>query len=325
MGWFLTRKKKGRAAKSAPKRSSSSASPRAWNPQRTLAGIKVVGVITGIGLAIMVWQRGDRALQAYVDDSRAAPVTPEKVVLADAPIWMTPAVRHELAATVAEQVAAQPLKNTLPAAVSALRKQPWVAGVERVYRRGDGVVEVYADYRQPLAIVEGKDGYHLVDAQGVSLPNLYTWEQAEMLGLPVIVGVATAPPATGERWPGEQVAAALSLVQLLSSEPYFEQIKAFNVADKDPRGRLRLTLHTEKGIVVWGLPPGQEQSVEQDSRIKLGWLRRINESRGSIDAGGKVVEIYGASIQLSQPGVEPAPAGTASGMNDAPVTTAEYQ
>src|SRR5690606_12797128 len=142
-------------------------------------------------------------------------------------VWMSEAVRAELASAVAHKVTAEPLKNSLPAAVAELRRQPWVAGVERVQRLPGGVIEILAEYRQPLAIVEARDGYHLVDAQGVGLPGLYTWEQAEKLNMPVIVGAKAAPPDTGVQWPGEEVPAALSLISLLESEPYFSQIKAF--------------------------------------------------------------------------------------------------
>ncbi len=318
MGWFLHRKKKKKPAR-ASKARGNPAAPKPWDPKRTLAAIKVLGVVTVVGLAVIVWQRGDEALRRYVNHSRAATVTPETVVLANAPVWMSEAVRMELTSAVAQRVAAQPLKNTLPAAVAELRRQPWVAGVERVERKAGGVIEVRADYRQPLAVVESRDGYHLVDGEGVGLPGLYTWEQAEKLGMPVVVGVQAAPPRTGMKWQGKELEAALSLIQLLAGEPYFQQIKAFNVSERDPRGRMRLVLHTESGMVRWGLPPGQEQSVEQDAATKVGWLRRLNQSRGAIDAGGKVVEIYGASIQLSQPGIHGSSATTS-----APVLTTEY-
>jgi hypothetical protein len=312
MGWFLTKKKggKSRSAKSRG-RAGSSASPKPWDPQRTLRGLKV---LTGIALAagaVVGWYYGEEALVDYAATMQADPVGLEDVVLVDAPAWMSPEVRNRVATVVAEQVSPDPLDGrSLRLAAEALAQEPWVARVEQVRRLAKGQVAVRAEYRQPVAIVEALDGYHLVDATGVQLPGLYYRDQVDRLGLPLLVNVAAAPPSRpGQQWAGEDLQAGLKLIQTLAGEPYFDQIEAFDVGQRDQRGRIRLALHTRDGMVLWGLPPGEEKTLEPAVATKLSWLRRLDRERGSIDAGGKIVHIYGASIATSEPIMHQHPGG----------------
>ena len=153
-----------------------------------------------------------------------------------------------------------------------------------------------------MAVIEARDGYHLVSPDGVRLPGLYRAEQLRLLNVPAIVGVNSAPPQTGRVWPGSDVQAGLALVRHLAGEPWTSQIEAIDVGRRDSRNRLRLVIHTDDGQVRWGLPPGQAQPVEPSARTKLQWLRRVAQRHdGQIDAGGKVVHLYGATVQVSQP------------------------
>jgi hypothetical protein len=301
MGWFLTRKKgsKGKATKAR----GSSASPRPWDPQRTLLGLKVLLAVTLASSAIAGWYFGERALAEYVTATQSDPVGVDDVILRDPPAWMSPEVQMRVRTVVAEQVSMDPLDGEgLRKATRELSKEPWVAGVERVRRRAGGKVEVTADYRQPMAIVRALDGYHLVDSEGYRLPGLYYRDQVSRLGLPVLVGVAAAPPGeAGRLWQGQDLQAGLRLIQTLAGEPYFSQIQSFDVSARDNRDRIRLALHTTRGTVFWGLPPGEERTVETSSGTKIARLRELNQRFGTIDAGGKIVHIYGASTQTSDP------------------------
>ena len=302
MGWFLTRKK-SRKSRGKTRTRASSASPRPWDPKRTVRALKIAGGLAVAGGLIAGWIPLERALEDYASRVKADPVLRDDVVLADAPAWMTQAVRLRVADTVAAQVSEDPLDGrTLRWAAAALEQVPWVAHVEQVRRTGDGTVEVRAAYRRPLAVVEARDGYHLVDAAGVRLPGLYFREQLSELPLPLIVGVTDAPPGRpGERWAGTDLQAGLDLVELLAGEPYFDQIRAFDVSRRDARGRLRLALRTESGLVRWGLPPGREQAIEPGPAEKMARLERIYHERGSIDAGGMVVEVFGPVVAAYRP------------------------
>jgi hypothetical protein len=305
MPWLLTKKKKKSTGGKSAKRGSS-ASPKPWDPQRTLLVLRVLGGLTvGLGL-ILGWRFGEQALVRYAQRTKAYTVSPDNVILADAPRWMSQAVRMELQSHVAQAVSDKPMDSkSLRQAAGALHRDPWVRQVHQVQRMAQGSVCVRAEYREPVAVVEGRDGYHLIDRAGVCLPGLYFRHQVDRLGLPLITGVASAPPRTaGERWDGAEIDAAVALIHLLRYEPYFGQIKAFDVAERDARGRVRLTLHTARGMVVWGLPPGEEKAVEPDAMIKRQRLRDVARVKsGLIDAGGQVVHVHSEAVQTVQSSV----------------------
>lgn len=302
MGWFLTRDSKGRKGRGA-KRTTRGKGGRAkpWDPQRTLLGLTVLGLL-GLAVALGIgWRYGEDALERYVARTHASEVEANDVVLVDRPAWMAEAVREELAALVAEQVDANPLDtHSLRDAVDALARSPWVKQVRQVRRVQGGEVLVAANYREPVAIVEALDGYHLVDEEGVELPGLYMDYQVQDLGLPLIEGASAGPAGAGKIWPDMGVRAGVDLVELLATEPYAGQIEAVDVSQRDRRGRVRLMLRTAGGLVRWGLPVGEERTIEPEAARKLDWLRQVAaQHNGRIDAGGKVVDVYGAAVQVS--------------------------
>ena len=92
--------------------------------------------------------------------------------------------------------------------------------------------------------------------------------------------------------------AGLRLAALIEGEPYADQVVAYDVSDRDALGRLRLRLLTEAGMVRWGLPPGDERGLEPDSETKRRWLSSVDRRRGSIDAGGRIVDVNGAAVYV---------------------------
>ncbi|MEX0887331.1 MAG: hypothetical protein WD009_12925 [Phycisphaeraceae bacterium] len=321
MGWFLTRKKRPRKGQRKSVKADNAATPR-WSLERTARLVRVMAMLALVLGLTGGWYLGEQALRGYVADRHIEPLTAADIELHDAPAWMTQAVRDRLQDFVADHVEPAPLDPvSLRAAAEALAHDPWVREVRQVRRRADGRIEVDAAYREPVAVIQGRDGYHLVDADAVRLPGLYLRHQIDALveqtGIALITGVASAPPARpGQAWPGSDVRAALDLVRLLDGEPYLEQIRRFDVASRDARGRLHLTLHTDAGLVRWGLPPGQERAIEPDADVKRRWLAQLYDARGDIDAGGRIVHLYGATIKVSDPATSPAssePAGAAQG------------
>ncbi len=298
MGWFLGKKKTKRRTRQSP----AAWSPRPWEPRRTLGRLKLVliaAAAVGVGFG---WVHGQRYLKAYTARGMATGVDASRVELVDAPSWMNPIVYQELCQSVADQVYQDPFDHDgLERAVLVLSVSPWVERVNRVRRSSDGRLLVEAVYRAPVAVVEGRDGYHLVSRDGVRLPGLYLRGQLAELGLPVVVGVAQAPAQAGQVWPGGDLRAGLDLVHLLNGQPYVKQISCVDVSGRDAQGRIRLLLRTAQGMVRWGLPPGMEQVIEPDAQTKLSRLNEVYRQRGVIDAGGKVVDVYGATVFVRQP------------------------
>ena len=315
MGWFLTRSKTG-MKKRKPRRRGGSARPRPWNPQRTLIALEIFGLLVLIAGLASAWQVGEKWLADYAEQRRPFDVWVDHVRLHDAPPWMTAPVRQQIAERVAGVIKPDAMQGeSLEHAAAALAEDPWVANVKQIRRLGDGRIIIEADYREPVAVVETAIGYILVDIAGVRLPGVYLREQVGQLHLPMIAGVDAAPPdQPGRQWTGEDLRAALALVELLSAEPYADQVRTFDVRKTD-LGMLRLAMLTDEGEVMWGYPPGHEQTIEPSWRVKVERLRRLYASYHTISAGRAVVEIYGAAVQAY---------GEASSAAQTPEVRADY-
>jgi len=298
MGWFLVSKRKKKKTKSA--RRNGGAKP--FDPHVMLWFIRCMTVLGAVGLTIASWQWAEHALTEYVGTHEAVAVTPHHVVLTSRPGWMSPMLTEELQQLVSNCITADPLRGqSLEQAASVLANSAWVAAVKRVRRETDGRIIVDAVYRAPTALIEWRDGYRLVDNFGIRLPGLYLDHQVDQLEMPIITGATSGPSSPGNLWPGEDVQAGLKLVAMLKNERFASQIRAYDVSGRDERNRMRLALQTfNGGLVRWGLPPGDEQSLEPDARIKLQWLAAIHRQRGQIDAGGKIVDLYGPAVFVHQ-------------------------
>jgi len=288
---------------------------------RNLLG--VVGVIA-LAVTVFLWPRVEQQLALHLDpvsglnameaaqpghvnlvrfghskSERRSQAPEDRVIIARAPATMSPLLAQRIRSLVAELAGDDPLDQaSLQVAHTALSQSPWVRQVYQLRRGSAGRIIVHAAFREPVAVVLALDGYHLVDAEGVRLPGVYRADQLNYLALPVITGVTHAPPPEGAVWPGDELQAGLDLAQLIEGEGYAPQVASYDVSDRDALGRLRLRLITERGMVRWGLPPGDERGLEPTSATKLRWLSSVNRRRGSIDAGGKVVDVYGAAVYV---------------------------
>jgi len=297
MGWLLSRKK---TSKRSRKKRQTLSEP--WTLGRVWSAVQPFGVALFFFLLGVGWYFGQPLLSEYATTQSRQPVTIEQVTLADAQPWMSPSLRRQLRQTIALQLSDNPLDGpSLAQAATALAANPWVEQVRQV-RRTDKGVQVLSDYRQPVAAVESGDGYYLVDANSVRLPPRYNATHLPQLRLPVITGVTAPPSDPGVAWPGDDLEAGLALSALLRDEPFAGQITRYEVGLRDDRGRLRMTLHTTAGgMVVWGLPPGREMAVERSAATKVARLNNLYASHRSIDAGGKVVEVFGGAVFVHDP------------------------
>lgn len=342
MGWFISKKnkkKKKSKSKSRAKKKSARVESEPWDWERTLVGLKYVGMVLAFVALIAAWQFSKSHLTEYVSEWRTKPVTIEKVTLANAPAWMYKSIRKDLKNIVVEHVDADPMNQEgLDSCLSALQENAWIRYALRVERHNDELV-VHALYRKPFAAVAdpSTSEFHWIDSQGVQLPVAADSLDQIDPNLPVIVGVEKKPAGAGHVWPGKDVIAGLSLVQRLDRQPYTRQIKAIDVGARDDNGRIHIFLPTDspRGLdwrrfnrqsvqpahardemrrvlqvgrrtgVIWGLPPGDEQSIDPDANSKLIRLISVHDRyRGSIDARGKVVDISGAAAMVLQPSYE---------------------
>jgi len=310
MGWFLQKPK-------SPKRKTTRASEyEQWSRERTLRRLR-----QGLWLSILMflalgWRFGEDRLLAFVG-MRGHVMQRQHVELVDAPAWLSEAVKDNLTHLVATHITADPLDGVcLQRASKALALNPWIATVDRI-RRTDQGMRVWATFRKPVALVrlpradeasgppiQWDDRFRLVDKDGYVLPSdtlgvidpPYEMRHLRQIDLPILVDVEEEAPAAGQRWNHEVVAAGLKLILLLSKESFSDQILAYG-AERDQRGRIRLVLRThQRGKVRWGLPPGEENMIEDSAEMKRKKLLVLHFQKGAIDAKGRVVDIYGPGI-----------------------------
>jgi len=329
MGWFLSKQNPGQKKRKTTKGRGAKAA--AWDPQRTLQGLKLLGVSALLVALVIGWTTTERVLGHYASSHRSAPVLDENIVLIDAPVWMDATLRSQLQTTVADAATGRlpsNLANTrqtpksvrthfneltqnladgdplqgrgLEAAALALRHEPWISQVQQVRRTPGGIIKVTATYRQPAAIIADRNGYHLIDTQGVWLDGPINRATSRWSNLPLITGVSAGPPtAYGQTWKGSDYTAALNLYALLAHEPYAPQITAYDTSHRDQMGRLWLVLYTNGPAVVWGLPPGDERSIEPQAPIKISALRDwALAHHGRIDTTAEIVWVYTGTAQI---------------------------
>ena len=301
MGLFSRNKSKKKRKADQPKRSWLRAKPAKqrdpYEPsdsgllRRALSLLLLAGIILGLGAGVYF---GQRYMGSQVGQQRA--VTPT-IVLHDVPTWMGSARTDGIRQEIATQIGDNPMdRRSLSLAADTLRINPYIERVLRIERHRADRVDAYLVYREPVALVGARDGYHLIDRHGHRLPGVYPYHQLESLGLPAITGAAFAPPREGEAWRGDDLAAGLKVVQTIQTQPWAQQVLGIDVANyagREDRTLPHLVMMTDRGVVRWGRAPGDERVYEPPVDRKLAMLRRVAESYGGrIDAGGGVVDVY---------------------------------
>ena len=210
--------------------------------------------------------------------------------------------------------------NELHGAVEVLRSRPWteadlcktlatrLAGsgwikkVNFVRRSGEGRIDVSAEYRVPVALVQQKDLFFLVDAEAVRLPGIYGREEHWKL----VSGVGGDAPRAGEAWPEDDLKVALRLLALVDRETFENQITGVAVDNvrgrRDPRAsHVELVTARAAGRIRWGSSPGaevEENRLEQ----KLAILRENFRRTGRADAGYPVIDVSTFPDRFTVPG-----------------------
>ncbi|MDB5329304.1 MAG: hypothetical protein JWP03_455 [Phycisphaerales bacterium] len=270
-------------------------------------------------------------VKQYVDREVAMPTEPPTIVIKNRPHWMSDFLVQRIAAT------ARPAglhsaydHDMLVQAHHALEINPWVSKVyevRRAYREKPGdTLEIDCEYRVPVALVKWGLFYWLVDGNGFKLPEAY--EPADVpkivvvdggrIDIRIIDGVKRPPPEKpGQKWVGDDLAAALEMIRLLSDKPYAQEIPKVSVANFGNPREPHVVLLTKYGTEVrWGRTPSEldrEPFMEVSTARKLDRLKRLYNQYGRVDAG----HVGGLDIRFDDsvkyPGDERGPTRTASG------------
>ena len=100
-----------------------------------------------------------------------------------------------------------------------------------------------------------------------------------------ITGVSQPrPTAFGTPWPGDEVAAALSMAALFSDRPWRTQVAGVDLSRWASDGLLRF--RTDRGgEITWGRAPGREDATEVPASQKLGAMQLAFDRSGHVDGG----------------------------------------
>lgn len=316
MGWFLTSGKssgkgkgKARAKASGAKRSGAgrAGAGGAWEPAVAWRIALVALWLGGIAALLVGGYHGRLWLIDHVGEVRAdRGETPVRVRLASAPAWFGDARAERLCSAAAAKLSPNPMDHdALADARAVFADSGWVRAVHQLVRRPGGEVVARVDFHTPVALVESAAGYHLVAierhgtaARVIRLPGTYAYHEVSNMDLMPVTGAAyPPPPAPGEVWRGEDVAAGVALAVRLMREPFAEQVRQVDVANyngRRDRGRAHLMLKTARGAIFWGRAPGNEDPLEPSAAAKIAALRDLNQRFGSIDNGGQRVDVQRA-------------------------------
>jgi hypothetical protein len=176
-----------------------------------------------------------------------------------------------------------------------LERSGWLSGPPRVERVGRDRVRIQADWRVPAAVVRHNGRDHLISWEGLVMPLEFAPGAAEVRAI-LGAGLAPGDPDRSSRylkvWPGSDVQAALSLLRLLSEQPYFHLVGAIDVGPLARREPMEIITPMETRV-VWGAPPGEFRPGEVTTEVKLARLSSLFRRDGRIDGNSLRMEIHG--------------------------------
>jgi hypothetical protein len=272
------------------------------------AFLKAVVLLAFVGLSVYAYLRTRDHVVGDVTYSR----NPPKVVIKERPSWMSDALLKKIVRVAAPDVAYSAFDHQLLVNTASLLRNhpdtaPWVRNVKsvrRVYESGPGdTIEIDCDFRAPVALVKWELYYWLIDGDGILLPEQYTANDlrkvmydGDKLSLRIIEGVGAAPPDSGKKWQGQDLASGIDMVKLLYGKPYadeVERIDVTNFAGRQNPNEAQLVLITRYQTQVrWGRPVNaKDYFVEVSPAQKLEYMAKIVQQFGRVDARYSAVDL----------------------------------
>jgi hypothetical protein len=217
------------------------------------------------------------AMQQYVHRTRVAQGSVEyRLELVDAPDWMPKRLRAILLAEMTPGDMPFSHEDLCRVVLENARRNPWLRSVRTVRKEqlsaDEGVVRIHASYRRPIAWLQAAKRIYYVDREGVVVPTSQVPQWLAVIDGQVhwflsrndipkgaryvrkhyirIHGVSHPPAAVGSTWGGEDIRAGLTLVELMSREPFADQITTVDVRNFDKRvnpAEPELTLTAQEG------------------------------------------------------------------------------
>ncbi len=183
---------------------------------------------------------------------------------------------------------------------------PWVERVRFVKKEFPNRIQIAVDLRRPVAAVEFRGRYYLVDRHSVRLPGEFERLPALPFLLPPVVGVKNAPPREGVVWESGDVRAGVSVARALQEHglPAGVPLMAIDVENADGRRSPR-----ESEIVLWMgdmVPVEFGRSPASDPFGELTVERKLKNLRLVLLACPELRGVARARIQYDHPTFEDA-------------------
>ncbi|MBI5367961.1 MAG: hypothetical protein HZA54_13055 [Planctomycetes bacterium] len=161
-------------------------------------------------------------------------------------------------------------------------QNPWVARVVRIRKELPNRLRVQLEIRKPVAAVEQKGSYYLVDRDAVRLPGKYPRRPDLAYDVPVLIGVPTVPPAPGQAWRDAAVDAGVAVAQTLLDYELMKSMKLIAIDVENVGGRKSAR---ESEVVLWA-----------EEMVPIQWGRAtVTEKFGEVP-----VELKMKNLQLVQ-------------------------
>lgn len=294
----MSRKRKKRKSVKPDRRSwwgSLTAEGRARVVRRGASIIVVLALITAGSMSL------DR-LEAHVTAAVEASADPV-LVFPDLPDRLRPLAFDDLHKTLAGLTTGDWTSPTIcQRMANRLADVGWVEEVASVRRNSQARFEIHCHYRHPFAMVQHDGAFYLVDRSGVRLPGTYLYDPTWQL----VQGMDAGAPPAGARWQGNELQAALTLLEALQREPYKDQITAvlvenFNGRVDPHRSHVELATDRAGGRIRWGSAPGLEVA-ENPVAQKLAILRENYHRTGRADAHHAVIDVSTFPDRFTIPG-----------------------
>ncbi|MFM8476175.1 MAG: cell division protein FtsQ/DivIB [Planctomycetaceae bacterium] len=223
-------------------------------------------------------------------------ITAAEIILQSPPRWVPADIREQVFEKTATSGSLSLLDDTLSERVAAaFHTHPWVLRVIRVRKSWPAKVHVEVEWRRPVAMITGIDGFYPVDENGVLLPSR-DFAPADLKRYPIVENVCSVPLGrVGEAWGDPVVNQAAELAAaLLESAPesgswWVRLNLAAIVAPRTnslttPVDDLEFELRTAGGsAVIWGRGPGSLHPAELSTSRKLERLAEFTNRFGPLD------------------------------------------
>ena len=258
----------------------------------TVSRALTAAVIIAVAAA---WIFGRAPLRRHVGETRAAVLAPDSLQWpVDAsgaiPAWIPPLVLDELQRITLARLSPDPFQHdTLRAVREGLAGAGWLEDIGRITRQPDGRIVIEGRWRQPFAVIR-YDGVRYVVGRGgelMRLPEAAAIQPGSDMF--VITNPHLDPPMTvdgaaiqyGVPWRGDDIAAALDLIDLLKDINGAEQITGVDLARYGSSGGLaeHLVILTNSGSRIdWGkglsaqnTPPGEVPVAHKIARLQQNY------------------------------------------------------